>query len=171
MTRQKTEKSPDGKGPEGRGEHLSSTKNTTTIRLSPLLITQSCMAREVDNIMNEVIASHSPKLTADPVIKHSISTKKFRNIRIKTQGNGPPAAIGMRTSLLIKEILSFMMKHSQGHNGHTRAQREDPEIYNQDLSRFSPLKLIKKSEEVLGLYPHHEIKRQQELYLNKPLDS
>lgn len=129
------------------------------------------MAKEVDNIMNEVIASHSPELTADPAIKHSISTKKFRNIRIKTQANAPPASIGMRTSLLIKEILMFMLKTSQVNNGNTHNLGEDPEIYNQDLSRFSPLKLIKKSEEVLGLYPHHEVKQHHHLYLNKPLDS
>jgi hypothetical protein len=111
--------------------------------------------------MNEVITSHSPELKDNPAISRSISTKKFRNIRIKTETPQTQAPLGMRTSLLIKEILAFMMKHSPGRNSPQMTLKEDPEIYKQDLSRFSPLKLIKKSEEVIGLYPHHEFKRQQ----------
>ena len=129
------------------------------------------MAKEVDNIMNEVIASHSPQLKDSPVISRSISTKKFRNIRIKTETPHHQAPFAMRTSLLIKEILAFIMRNSEGSRRQHRALGEDSEIYKQDLSRFSPLKLIKKSEEVIGLYPHYEFKRQQQLYHNKPLDS
>lgn len=45
------------------------------------------MAQEVDNIMNAVIGAHSPHLERNDVIKRSISTKKFKNVRVVTEVN------------------------------------------------------------------------------------
>jgi hypothetical protein len=87
-----------------------------------------------------------------------------------TDTEEPSPGGGLRASLLIKEILNFMMKHSQESHLHKKALREDPEIYNQDLSKFSPIKLVKKSEEILGLYPLHEFKREEDL-CQQPLNS
>lgn len=163
------------KFPQGKPERLRSTNQTNASKLSlrsrreegeP----QEGLAQHVDNIMNEMIAARSPELSGNSAIKRSISTKKFRNVRVMTDGDEPSSGCGLRTSLLIKQILSFMLKHSQENQQHKKALREDPEIYNQDLSRFSPIMLVKKSEEMLGLSPVHQFKRHQEHY-HKPLDS
>jgi hypothetical protein len=77
------------------------------------------MERQVDDIMNEVILSHSPRLTDNPAIKRSISTKKFKNVRVMTDPDdvSPSSKSNSKTNLLIKEILAFMMKHSHSSKG------------------------------------------------------
>ena len=42
------------------------------------------MAQEVDKIMNVVIGAHSRHLERNATIKRSISTKKFKNVRVVT---------------------------------------------------------------------------------------
>lgn len=70
------------------------------------------MAEQVDKIMNAVIGVHSPHLDKNAAIKRSISTKKFRNVRVITEVSETKAKPGKQTGL-IKEIIDFIIKNSK----------------------------------------------------------
>ena len=70
------------------------------------------MAEEVDKIMNVVIGAHSPHLDRNAAIKRSISTKKFKNVRVITEASEAKAKPGKQTGL-IKEIIDFIIKNSK----------------------------------------------------------
>lgn len=128
---------------------------------------QSSMEKEVDALMNEVIVAHSPKLVNNSAINRSISTKKFRNVRVMTHADKCSHDDSANGNLMIKEMLSFMMRHSKASQ---RTYEEDPEMYDEDISRQNPVKLVKLTE-VMGLYPMNLFRREEEMYLNKPLNS
>jgi hypothetical protein len=46
---------------------------------------RSNIEKRVDEIMNEVIVAHSPNLAPNASIKRSISTRKFKNVRVITE--------------------------------------------------------------------------------------
>lgn len=128
---------------EEKGEQLRSTNQTSTSKLSHTHLkgTRSGMEKEVDQIMNEVISAHSPELAHNSAIKRSISTKKFKNVRVMTDGDDVQADNAPQSTLFIKQILSFILKHSKPQ----KREEEAPEVYKEDLSKYSPIKLVKKS--------------------------
>lgn len=62
--------------------------------------------------MNVVIGAHSPHLDKNAAIKRSISTKKFKNVRVVTEVCEAKVKPDKQTGL-IKEILDFIIKNSK----------------------------------------------------------
>lgn len=89
------------------------------------------MEEEIDEIMNEVIVNHSPKINNN-TIQRSISTKKFKNVRIITDIDEIAPAKVFKEAF-IKEIIDFMRKNSKTKRHKKKPNlisRDEPSLYN-----------------------------------------